>query len=557
MPSPSVRYSSALAYDSARQKIILVGGTGPGGHLGDTWELDLNGWVEKSSEFPGVNPSYGPGHIAYFPNLNRTFYTHGGGGMSKYDGTSWEAVPHQGDPWPAPVGALSAFHTGLNKLVYVGGVYLNGFGSGRTHTFDGTTWVCESFSVPPCECMAYDPIRDKFVAFGSNGQTWEMSPDDWTWERVFPQSSPRGRFGVSMVFSPVTGTILMFGGQVAEPNENDPPVPDGNGFDSYNGTTWSDISIEGDWPSPPELEESVGRRYTSLAQYGNDTLVLFGGTHEPSSGPFNDTWAFKDEAWTLWPPPEEEPTAIAVSVAPPVVLNSVATPVVIAGVNLNQATAVALVGVAGTTNLTPFTIQSPTHIQVTIPQNQAESAYKIRITSANGVLLSTSEILAVLAPMAAIPSTEDLVISVPLVEAADGSRTDFHTSEAFEAGTAAAFKNMVKMLATQSTSPANGFRELNSTTVRFNQAPAAGSFLFVVARKPGKGAHLVLNDPKTLGSDKVYQASNEFKSSKAFFFRNGNHLHWSQVVVQGSKSVYIPGASAGDLIDSAYEKALT
>jgi hypothetical protein len=35
--SPSARFGHALAYDVARQRVVLFGGQGPTGHLSDTW----------------------------------------------------------------------------------------------------------------------------------------------------------------------------------------------------------------------------------------------------------------------------------------------------------------------------------------------------------------------------------------------------------------------------------------------------------------------------------------------------------------------------------------
>ena len=42
--TPGARYSHSMAFDSARQRLVMFGGNSntawPGGALGDTWELD-------------------------------------------------------------------------------------------------------------------------------------------------------------------------------------------------------------------------------------------------------------------------------------------------------------------------------------------------------------------------------------------------------------------------------------------------------------------------------------------------------------------------------------
>ena len=43
-----------MAYDAARQRVVLFGGIGSTGYLGDTWEWDGTTWAQK---FPANTPS--------------------------------------------------------------------------------------------------------------------------------------------------------------------------------------------------------------------------------------------------------------------------------------------------------------------------------------------------------------------------------------------------------------------------------------------------------------------------------------------------------------------
>ena len=48
---PGARYSHSMAYDSARQVVVLFGGnrnaSWPSGALSDTWEWDGNTWTQR------------------------------------------------------------------------------------------------------------------------------------------------------------------------------------------------------------------------------------------------------------------------------------------------------------------------------------------------------------------------------------------------------------------------------------------------------------------------------------------------------------------------------
>src|SRR5512133_680395 len=48
VPSPSARVSHCMAYDSARQRIVMFGGNSNGLVLADTWEWDGSNWVQRN-----------------------------------------------------------------------------------------------------------------------------------------------------------------------------------------------------------------------------------------------------------------------------------------------------------------------------------------------------------------------------------------------------------------------------------------------------------------------------------------------------------------------------
>lgn len=140
---PAVRAGHALAYDSARQRVVLFGGatvglasTGnrpPEVFYGDTWEWDGSNWFERSPQ--GATPSPRHEHaLAYDPTAQVT-YLFGG-------------LDAAGDP--------------LNDL----------------WTWDGSRWTQLMTPNPPArrfDCaMTFDAARGKLVLFGGTNSTWSV-----------------------------------------------------------------------------------------------------------------------------------------------------------------------------------------------------------------------------------------------------------------------------------------------------------------------------------------------------------------------------------------------
>ncbi|MFY9342582.1 MAG: kelch repeat-containing protein, partial [Planctomycetota bacterium] len=117
--APSARYAQAMAYDSARQRVVLFGGNSngqwPAGALGDTWE---------------------------------------------WDGYSWEQKLPAASPAPRAHGAM-AFDASRGVCVLFGGTLQPGTGLGETWEWNGVTWTQRSPSVSPSPryhfAMTYEP----------------------------------------------------------------------------------------------------------------------------------------------------------------------------------------------------------------------------------------------------------------------------------------------------------------------------------------------------------------------------------------------------------------
>src|SRR5690606_34687314 len=167
---PPVRRSHAMAYDSARRRVVLFGGFSTAQTYGDTWEYDGNDWTQR---FPTNAP-------------------------------------------PARASHAMAYDVVRGRVVLCGGIAATNFGD--TWEWDGTNWTQRTPpQSPPARnqfAMAYDPSRGKTVLFGSGpgagDETWEW--DGTTWTRRTPLVSPPGRYYNALAHDTVRGVAVLSGG---------------------------------------------------------------------------------------------------------------------------------------------------------------------------------------------------------------------------------------------------------------------------------------------------------------------------------------------------------
>src|SRR5215204_1564953 len=56
---PSPRFSHGMAYEDARQRVVLFGGEDVGRVLGDTWEWDGSAWTQIADMGPSGRSRFG------------------------------------------------------------------------------------------------------------------------------------------------------------------------------------------------------------------------------------------------------------------------------------------------------------------------------------------------------------------------------------------------------------------------------------------------------------------------------------------------------------------
>jgi hypothetical protein len=124
--SPPPLYQHGMAYDSAREVMVLHGGLGAGGVLSDTWEYYEQNWHLVTTQ---VTAPGGAGHpLAYDSARGVTVLLDNSedeyplAQTWEYDGSDWLLVPP--DPefeWTIPSGMRMAYDAGLGQAVLFGG----------------------------------------------------------------------------------------------------------------------------------------------------------------------------------------------------------------------------------------------------------------------------------------------------------------------------------------------------------------------------------------------------------------------------------------------------
>lgn len=199
-PTPPARAEASVAYDSARKRIVLFGGYrvehGERVRLGDTWEWDGRSWQLRGSDGP---PPMNGTAMAY-DRARRRIVLFGGSGKS---GDTWE---WNGEAWHRIDSAATAprfnsamtFDGSSQRILRFGG-WADGERVGGTWEYDGERWKKVASTGPSPRnhtAMAYDSRRNVVVLIGGHdgthvfGDTWEWDGSSWS-ERVRRESLQR------------------------------------------------------------------------------------------------------------------------------------------------------------------------------------------------------------------------------------------------------------------------------------------------------------------------------------------------------------------------------
>lgn len=313
LAGPSPRDSHAMTFDSLRQRVVLFGGVSPSGsgfppYLGDTWEWDAAGWTLASTGGPHARERHA---LAYDAARQRVVLFGGTYADTEeflifddtweWDGTTWTAVSTSGPP--ARFDAKMAYDAARQRVVLFGGQDGNDF-LGDTWLWDGTSWTAAPGSGPPCRsyhAMTYDAGRERVVVFGGASpcvnfpfitdqqDTWEWDGSAWT--QVASSGPGARRFGV-MTYDGVRQRSVLYGGWPAAvsppgggPLESDIPLGD---VWEWDGQTWTQQVT-----SVPRGRNGHRMAYDA----SRDVTVLFGG-RVSIFGYETETWEWDGDGWT-------------------------------------------------------------------------------------------------------------------------------------------------------------------------------------------------------------------------------------------------------------------
>jgi hypothetical protein len=286
---PSPRTGAVVAYDAARQALVVFGGyPGPGyTTLTDTWTLQGGTWHLMQ---PRVSPPVLDGAIFVYDPVRKVTILYGPQRRPlgtptvtdtwTWDGQTWSKVTVGSAPslWTS----TGAFDQARGVLV-VFGVQFGG--SPETWTWDGSRWTQRKPATsPPArsgESMGFDPVSRRVLLFGGRrddtgvrGDTWLWDGSNWTEQHSAVAPSPR----ISAAISSGQTLVLYGGGDLLS-------------------DTW--IWTGSAWKQMTPAQNPGGRRPSGAASHGT-TVLIFGGELRtgPSSAVLtNDVWGWDGVNW--------------------------------------------------------------------------------------------------------------------------------------------------------------------------------------------------------------------------------------------------------------------
>jgi hypothetical protein len=231
--APAARLAHAAAFDRARSRTVIFGGTSGAldEPLSETWEWDGSKWTRACAASPCADavPPARFAHALAYDVTRKVTVLFGGQGKGvrlgdtwEYDGTRWTAKCVDAPCNQAMPSARSrhtmAYDEKRGKTVLFGGI--DGPIEGDTWEWDGTHWeqLQPPVSPPPRAygVLAYDALRSAILLFGGEGGASSLA-DAWTWDgtvwrQEIDTESPSGRTAHAMVYDQTRGHLLVFGG---------------------------------------------------------------------------------------------------------------------------------------------------------------------------------------------------------------------------------------------------------------------------------------------------------------------------------------------------------
>ncbi|MCW5830374.1 MAG: hypothetical protein KIT79_13790 [Deltaproteobacteria bacterium] len=261
-----------LSFDSGRGRLVLYGGTAAHGPVRQIWDLrrvpvPLTG-IQFRMNADELIVESGDGNLV--AELSP-------GEFVEVDGTSAvvSEVVNGNLARLSTVVADTGSQPSANRLLWQFSAWVDPGAGG--------------FGLPPERhgaASAYDEVNGSIVVFGGaltsglSAETWLWDGSAWSFVPVSGFPRPRHREGAAMAFDPVSGAVLLFGGQGTSGLLSDTWL--------WDGEYWTVLATTGSTPPP--------MRDASLARAGGLGLILAGGT-DASGASVPGEWFWDGMDW--------------------------------------------------------------------------------------------------------------------------------------------------------------------------------------------------------------------------------------------------------------------
>lgn len=207
--APPARFSHALAFDSTRHELVLFGGssavTPTDPSYDDTWVWDGSTWAQRS---PAQRPRPRNGHSLAFDAARQQVVLFGGCDPTcgpgtfitdtwVWDGANWQQKLPTTVP-PARTGQQMVYDASQQVIVMFGGRSPSGTALNDTWIWNGSDWGLLTPAVAPSPrffpTLTYDSARHVSVLFGGGNGGPNLLGDTWTLQLGATNQPPRARF---------------------------------------------------------------------------------------------------------------------------------------------------------------------------------------------------------------------------------------------------------------------------------------------------------------------------------------------------------------------------
>lgn len=352
-PGPGPRTDAQLAYDAARDRVVLFGGRAGPPFLPaetDTWEWDGAAWSATSpTRRPPALPAFSGGDFVYDAGRQRSllvFFDNGQLSTWAWDGADWTDLALTIPRTIATAYAWAAYDAARDRVVLLaeftnetlelgptgwtslrltspsararagatydpnaqagllfGGVSLlfGGVGLPELWAWDGVRWteVAPTGPVPPVDAgidpdqLVYDDARGRAVLLAAG----RVNPWEWDgarWLEVVPTGTvtPAGT-DWAVTYDPVRQRTLLFGGRISNPF----PTPSTflDQFLAWDGARWTPLPVS---PSGPSARDPGA--FAFAPDRGGALLVSGNGSGAAST--IEDEWLWDGAAWARQSP---------------------------------------------------------------------------------------------------------------------------------------------------------------------------------------------------------------------------------------------------------------